>query len=389
MELVHGKSNGVITLKWISAALFFLLSFFILSPANAQDADTIFACDTCDYQKAQWIAAQNAPPPSCMFTQNPESAPTPDDMYCTSEYQTYIVANTLTEQAFKFRVHIPCYDTWCDYASPATQSLSLRADELADLQLFYDIDRDLREALQELHSSSTNTLSIPTISFNQEEQQILTASGVSESECFNSPVKYFTDAEWRDTLLGTLAFEVTEKAGNKTFAAYTTSVGLEGFSLGANQVGVDFRYNEGDLYIRSNFGAPMENSLHFRVEYRGNAYQGKVASQDLAFVLSPETSFIDGLRVSNFTQGGVANLESLGADIGCLSLLLNFPLFVDSFEEGGPEWVPVDPFAPFTEEVHRCLVTATGFGCILLPNSERQCAPTTVQFWEMCSNEFP
>ncbi|RUO38444.1 hypothetical protein CWE13_02045 [Aliidiomarina shirensis] len=370
--------------------VFILLNIININTATAQDTDTVYACDTCDYDKAYWIAGQNVPAPTCTLNQELEETPGSRYTYCSSEFRTFIVANPVTEQAFKFNVHIPCVNGTCNYLVPSISKIPIPSNEQNDLEAFYALDQELRAAVNSLNSGSQSIQDIPAIAFNQNEQTLLTNYGVSIAQCENSPVQYFLSDQWKNDLKEQMASDLGAANQFRTFTALKKSDELGDFSVGRQQIEVNFAYNRGEQYVRKNFGDPFRNALHFRVEYRGNVYSESADETQLTFILVPDVSWIDGVNLADFMSGGHEDLVSRGTDLGCLPLILENLLYADPVSEGNPEWVTNDnAVPPFADKVERCYKVVKGSGSAPFCENPDICHTITVGFLGMCSSNIP
>lgn len=136
--------------------------------------DKIYSCDTCDAQKAEWVAAQHVPEPNCYDSEQEEAGTTQTIYVCESAYRTFIVANPVSEDAFKFRVNYSCKDSLCNRTDPVITRLSINDQEAADLELFYQTDQDFREMMRAAPAVTdiSKIFQPPPLSESEKSQQL-------------------------------------------------------------------------------------------------------------------------------------------------------------------------------------------------------------------------
>lgn len=292
-------------------------------------ASEIFACDTCDHDKAKWLVMQELDAPNCEFTNPPGTVATPDDAWCSSLPSFVIVANPLTEDAWKFRTQHSCVNGSCDYANPILQELAISADENEAVNTFFDYHNVVQDAVHAAQSSGhdflTGASSFPLAS----EVSGFAMNSETPQGCSMSPVQYLIDLSFRQELYDAMAEVLSDHIGNTSFQDIISSKRVDSRGFGINlrsgvNVQVSYEYLDHELYHLVSFGDPSLNRLMFKVDYHGNATVGGVDPLYLEFSLRRSASVIEGRPLDGITADG-AGVNLTHDDIGCLSELLNDP----------------------------------------------------------------
>ncbi|RUO36150.1 hypothetical protein CWE13_09785 [Aliidiomarina shirensis] len=311
-----------------------LFSFFLVigfsffhTTAEAQatpPGDDIFACDTCDTNKAEWIARREARVPECVIKDSPRTDPTQSNVSCIGANRTIIVANPTTEQSWKFGIQYSCFDTWCDDKNPVIQPLSLTSLENDITATFFQYHQVVRDAVYAAQKGN---------SFNPSgELNLFSAATGDESpqDCSASPVQYLIDDEFKHDLHDYMADAISSQLENSSFRGAVSSMrdqsrGFDITTPTGYSSSVNFNYIERALNHVISFGEPAEdNRLMFQVDYHGNPSVGGVEPFHLEFSLQRGGSVIAGRSLLGVTGDG-ANVNLTMSDIGCLSELLNDP----------------------------------------------------------------
>lgn len=286
-------------------------------PSHASQI-TAYACDTCDAQGAQVLAKSYAPPAQCHFTNPPGTVATPDDMDCFAEPRNLIVVNPITQQAYKYRVQIECFGTWCSNDVSLT-TLTLTNDEQEVMATYYDIDSSMRNAIGQMNEMIAMSI----------RGEFSSMSSASDTQCSANPMDYFTNLNVKRDIEAAIAEKIKQQVNNRPWSEYitTTYLGPTGFRIGRRtaDVSVNQRHISQPAYERYFFGDTPEeknkNNLNFRVNYIGRVSdQLGLSSWGIELSVQRSTSWVDGHRLSNLTpSGGTVNLTESLADMPCFA----------------------------------------------------------------------
>ena len=301
-------------------------------PANASSSlvpSEILACDTCDYAKAEWLVMQELDAPNCEFTDPSETVATPDDAWCSSLPSIVIVANPLTEDAWKFRAQHSCVDGSCDYANPILQQLVISADENEAVDTFFSYHNVVQDAVHAVQNSGHDFFTGAS-SFSQASaiSGFAMNSGTPQ-DCSMSPVQYLIDLDFRQELYDAMAGVISDHIGDTSFQDIISSRRTDSRGFGVNLRGggdmqVSYEHLGHDLYHVVSFGDPSRDRLMFKIDYHGNATVSGVDPLYLEFSLRRSASVIEGRPLGGITADG-AGVNLTHDNIGCLSELLNDP----------------------------------------------------------------
>lgn len=364
-----------------------IVSSAALCSSVALATDKIYSCDTCDAAKAKWVAAQHVPEPKCYFTTTGTAAPTPDDVTCDSTYRTFIVANPISEEAFKYRVNYPCSGSFCNRSAPVIAELAVDNEELSALQLFFDTDKKFREMMRAAPSVTDISSNDISVAMSADEHKSSSDPNSGGKDCSDSPVRYFTSASYRTELEKVMAEVLANFAGSQSFQSLTRDTNLTGFSVGSGGVSISFQHNQNNFYHIVTFGGePWEDRLAFRVTYVGDVTAPRIESIYLQFHLVYPSSRIEGVNLEQLLQGPVSLLDE--DDIGCLSTLFDDPNMSETLSQGSPQWYPADVGEGTGPDLgyFRCATTTQTGACSTLEDGSRQCIVSTVTHWDVCES---
>lgn len=356
-----------------------------LCSSAALATDKIYSCDTCDAEKAEWVAAQHVPEPNCFATNTGTSLPKPGEFACEPVFSTFIVANPVSEKAFKYRVNYPCSQFSCDRTNPVITELTIGDQDFEALQLFYQTDQDFREMMRAAPSVTDITSNDISVALNTDEQKSSSDPNSGGEDCSVSPVRYFTSTSYRTELEGIMADVLANAAGSQSFQSLTRDTELTGFSVGRGGISLSFEHNQNNLYHIVSFnGDPSEDRLAFRVSYVGDATAPGLERLYLQFHLVFASSRIEGVNLEQLLQGPVSLLDE--DDIGCLSTLFDSPEISETLSQGSPQWFPADTGEGAGPDLgyFRCVTRTQTETCSILEDGSRQCIVSTVRHWDVC-----
>ncbi|RUO52665.1 hypothetical protein CWI69_06405 [Pseudidiomarina halophila] len=350
--------------------------------------DKIYSCDTCDAQKAEWVAAQHVPEPNCYDSEQEEAGTTQTIYVCESAYRTLIVANPVSEDAFKFRVNYSCKDSLCNRTDPVITRLSINDQEAADLELFYQTDQDFREMMRGAPTVTDISSDDNSVALSADEQKSSSDPNSGGEDCSVSPARYFTSASYRAELEDIMADVLANAAGSQSFQSVTRGADLTGFSVGVESISISFQHNQNNLHHMVTFnGDPSQDRLAFRVNYVGDATAPGLEQIYLQFHLVYPSSRIEGVSLEQLLQGPVSLLDE--DDIGCLSTLFDDPDISETLSQGSPQWFPADTGEGAGPDLGylRCATTTETETCSTLEDGSRQCIVSTVTHWDVCESQ--
>ncbi|MDN7135642.1 hypothetical protein [Pseudidiomarina terrestris] len=390
METNHMETNHIAPPKRRSVALLktLIVAAGLTCSGAALAVDKIYSCDTCDAQKAEWVAAQHVPEPNCYSTNTGTSAPTPDDVVCDPVFSTFIVANPISEEAYKFRVSYPCTGSFCNRSAPVITTLTINDHELSDLQLFYQTDQDFREMMRAAPTVTDISSDDISVALSADEQKSSSDPNSGGEDCSVSPVRYFTSTSYRAELEDIMADVLANAAGSQSFQSVTRDTDLTGFSVGRGGISLSVEHNQNNLHHIVSFnGDPTEDRLAFRVNYVGDATAPELERIYLEFHLVYPSSRIEGVNLEQLLQGPVSLLDE--DDIGCLSTLFDDPEISETLSQGSPQWFPADTGEGAGPDLgyFRCATTTETETCSTLEDGSRQCIVSTVTHWDVCESQ--
>ena len=130
--------------------LFVILTIFSCD-ILAEELTQTFACDTCGYAEAVNIAEQNHLQPNCTADglDNGNILLGETTFTCPVTSVTLIVANPLTRESYKFEVRTEQQFNWAPAYNIIVENSPLTPEEDNALHMFYDIDDDFRQAMEQ------------------------------------------------------------------------------------------------------------------------------------------------------------------------------------------------------------------------------------------------
>ncbi|MCF7516366.1 hypothetical protein L3V43_22465 [Pseudoalteromonas sp. L23] len=282
----------MINFKVIGAAL-------LLGACNVQAAvvDT-FSCDTCTEQQAINLARSKAPPLHCYWNNEPGTIPGVDDQVCDGSAKTFIIANPVARQSYKFRVQsIPNGHL---EKIVRVNNLTLSNDEITMLNKFYELDSEFY---------SVSNFSIPGQDLNQNSgfttrESLETLIGpmrlTDGDQCAGHPSKYLKSTRAQEQLYNQLAAKVYADMNGQNWSDYTTETRLAGGGINLELrrgLGLNISLSHNKRQVHANTVWDENNRLVFDVTYKGQYTIGTQNKLLLDFKVARGVSRIDGLSL--------------------------------------------------------------------------------------------
>lgn len=268
-----------------------------------------YSCDTCDYKDAVNFAETLHEAPLCVASGLDEELISPDSTIysCETTEKELIIANPLTKAAFKFRIKTEQRSTYSNTYDVIVTDVSLEDFESTAINVFYDIDADFRNAVQERMSKR-----LPRFITGLERENETFSTESSDVSCNSHPFNFLVDGDFRTDLFKQLVADIQNEIGYKKAwgefrSESSIGAGLTISSGGNLGVSINMSLNSVDVFSVQQFGNPS-NVLSFTVtyhgEYFGDTYRfqnsSKIFPHDnkdrnllLAFSLNPGASRIE------------------------------------------------------------------------------------------------
>ncbi|QBL10540.1 hypothetical protein E0Z06_13900 [Rheinheimera sp. D18] len=336
-----------------------------------------YACDTCDYQQAGAVAALKAPAQECLWTNPPGSTPTPDDVECYAPAATLIVANPLTQQAFKFRVQRQCTSNWCEHI-PLITDLTLNADEQELMQGFYTLHNTIINAINAAQAASpSGAISVSVANLSQQLGASSSQSGDAE-DCSKSLLHYVSNPAETQLINEQMANAIKQHVADSTWRNYVSTTMQTGgaketiISLNASRsTKIDYKHVSQEQYHIIHTGDSWENRLSFKVEYIGDINTRGIKKIYLKFHLDREGSVVHGRNLGLLTgQGGSYNFINSPNNVS--SCILDFVSTGEHITDLGVTGAPInvdqgggliEQLCPKKTETTVCSTTKEGTTC--------------------------
>ena len=303
------------------------VSLFLLS-GNAIAAYTeAKACDTCDYDDAVRLAKTYDKILNCHISglndNNTELGVTTYE--CNNTSKEIIIANALTQTAYKFIVSATQQTQYSSAARVTVTNTSMNSIEREALEEFYEIDSQFRRAVKNAGNivtprsgpSSTQSHNLKGIDSNAFP---LAATGASEG-FLNHPSVYLTSLVSQRAIQNEIRQQITNEMGDASW--HNLFVGMDfsgdGIQVGKGSVGLSLSLNYDKIKAFSTkvYGEDPNNALTFEVTYQGTVEIRGERNLRLSLNLSRGASLVDGIPIGTFMSGTNVDLTD-GLVSNCL-----------------------------------------------------------------------
>ena len=320
------SKKGIIMETKKLVALFFITSAFLafsLHSHGSQLTET-YACDTCDYDNAQNIAKQKFKPFACTVENMGENPVFGTTVYnCETTIRTIIVANSLTQTAYKFDISATNHTEFTDAPNVVVSNASLTTPEQQALSEFYEINEEFKRNVSNFSvDSTTSTASQQThsLDFKETTSQPFGAyeliNSTSDTDCQAHPSHYLTGLAAQRDIRFRLAQGLKNKIGTSSWNDHYVETKFTGFGLDVHAAGggvqVSWEHNTLDAYATVNFENPSINSLVFNIKFVGNVSATGHREMIFAMELHKGASLVDGFPIGNFISGNNNDLTNVG-----------------------------------------------------------------------------
>lgn len=310
--------------KTLTSSLIISAFLALSSYAHGSQLTETYACDTCDYNDARNIATQEFEPFSCILEnthENPLFGTT--EYVCETTQRTIIIANPLTETAYKFDISATNHNQYTDAPHVVVTDAGLTTPEQQALTQFYDINEEFRTHVSNFSmddpdivtSQQTNSsTSKQTLSQPMDTSSLMDSSG--GSDCSTHPSTYLTGLEAQRLIRFKLAQGLKAEIGTSSWNDHYVETKATGFGFDLNVTGggvqVSWEHNTLDAIASVKFGNPGVNVLVFNVSFVGDVSAS--GHRDLYFAMSLHkgVSLVDGIPIGNFMSGNVNDLTNVG-----------------------------------------------------------------------------
>ncbi|GFD90703.1 hypothetical protein KUL152_29290 [Tenacibaculum sp. KUL152] len=283
------ESKKIVALSFITSAF---LAFS--SHSHGSQLTETYACDTCDYDDARNIAKQKFKPFACTVENMGENPVFGTTVYnCETTIRTIIVANSLTQTAYKFDISATNHTEFTDAPNVVVSNASLTTPEQQALSEFYEIDEEFRRNVSNFSVDST-----------------------SDTDCQAHPSHYLTGLAAQRDIRFRLAQGLKNKIGTSSWNDHYVETKFTGFGLDVHAVGgglqVNWEHNPLDAYATVKFDNPSINSLVFNIKFVGDVSATGHREMFFAMELHKGASLVDGFPIGNFMSGNNNDLTNVG-----------------------------------------------------------------------------
>lgn len=308
--LVINASKYIIIIKDIpmkNKILFVILTIFSCD-ILAEELTKTFACDTCGYAEAVNIAEQNHLQPNCTADglDNGNILLGETTFTCPVTSVTLIVANPLTRESYKFEVRTEQQFNWAPAYNIIVENSPLTPEEDNALHMFYDIDDDFRQAMEQDVSTQFDA---DVFFYSELQPQAYTSSANDGPDCSAHPVNVLSeDPRYLQSLETQFSQTITGQMGLRSWKDFTSDISPTGggLSIGNSGLGIaiSFEYRQQEYFLTKRWS--NGDKLVFNVKYNGDtkniARKGRsrqVSERflNLNFKLQTGSSKIDGLSI--------------------------------------------------------------------------------------------
>lgn len=277
-------------MKWI--LILFSLAFSRFSFAATVD---VYACDSCDYDKAVVIAKEHPKLPNCRWEPvNGGQIEFGSSLFiCDTSSTDLIIANARTKKAFKFNVKTTnISSTTPNYGYRSTvKDLSLSSAEIDLLHEFYTIDQDFKNAVS----------SVGTTTFNSTQLFAQLNISSNDNSCTSHPTGYFDNLRTQNEIHDGLTSKITEELDGAAWFDFIEDTDFTGggltLSKGSLGFQISLQHNEIGTFVTKVY-EDTNNMLNFEVKYHGEIDLNGDRKLALSYKLNRGVSTIDGIRMN-------------------------------------------------------------------------------------------
>ena len=400
-------------MKYILMALGVLFCSNVWADDGSYEID-VSVCDICNFASALELAKAKAPPVVCSGGTTHTDQPV-----CSAEVKELIVANPLEQTAYKFRVQRSH-----PHHFGQSQQLELNWGEQQMINRFFDIDREIREAVWAASAKwiAGSSVRAPARAFHYDTDDIATdKKGIHVCQS-SAAAHVFSSAENQMRLLDVIRADFAKGMNQANQRYYLSSEAMNELGLGSRLIvkaGLSPDKASADAAVQGNFYFDMvrqspllralggsschyfslgctedyDNYIHYHVTYGGRADTRGIDQLNLQFELDAGTSVVDGQRVSVILAQGashVADVRNLPPE-SCLAQLLKEQL--DNYEQGLPnDIVAAESIGPGIARDFKdglgyrkpCEQKVTLSLCTV-KQGFRSCQPTTFRSYRACN----
>ena len=334
-------------------SLFFgLVAITFTQPVLAALTES-YICSSCDYNDAKEAVKQFYETPNCSWNNGGGFS---HDMTfsCNTSAKDVIVANPVTQTAYKFNVTATNANSDSEALSITATDASLTSIEIDSLETFYHIHAEFLKAANTVvyannfySASSLKAASASSSAPGINESNLSPLSSNQQGgDCSNHPSHYMTGPGAQRRIHREMREQIASKIGNADWADFNEDYDFTGlgFSVSKDGGGVNLSWSieKQSVFATKYYGTG--NKLVFAVAYEGEAEVAGNRDLNLNFSLRRGSSLVDGIPYATFSSGNFADL----VDVLVSSCLLeNLAGMADSIEinlgDGGG-WIPKERY---------------------------------------------
>jgi hypothetical protein len=303
-------------MKLIHIIYLLLISTFCKYSLASDNLTQTIACDTCGYNDAIVIAKEFHEQPNCESSNPNGGAPTLEETYyCPATSKVLIVANPLTRTSYKFEVSTQQQFDWAPAYDINVQDLVLTEDESNALHMFYDIDEDFRQSMEQNGPNAFAPAGLSSNSLISSKQPVFNQSSNASDEvdCSQHPSNVFSRGNsYLKQIQKKFSERITASMGLRSWSDFTSQQQITGgLSIGTSDAGININFSkiEREYFVTQRWD--NGDKLVFKVDYHGETRdivrQRRMSTVtdrflNLSYKLMPGSSRIDGLSLNQIVR---------------------------------------------------------------------------------------
>lgn len=252
---------------------------------------------------------------------------------CPTTSQTLIIADPINRTGFKFEVQAVQIVNWGTAYDITVIDRSMILEERDALEMFYEIDNDFRQVMEQhisIDSESFSSVDLQSASSSNTGGYLaMSSSDSSALDCSNHVSQILGSPEFRNNVENQLTQGITSRMGLQSWQDFTSSINNSvtlslGTSLGIS-VNMESRQNEYFVRREDSNGGKLVYKVSYNGEKRTIIKKARMRTSterylDLSFKLMPGSSTIDGYRITSLFAG-YSDLTEIPISV-CLSEML-------------------------------------------------------------------